>query len=227
QSGIGRYDTEQLTVHMVQHLLLGMAVPLAAVCAAPVTLVLQSGGLGTKALLRRALRSRAGGIITHPVVTWALFGGGLVVIYLTPVLGLSARHPWVHLLVHVHLVVSGSLFLAGLVGVDPSPHPMPYGARLLAVLVAVPFHAFLGLAIVTTRAPLAPSAYPSLSDQHTAGGLLWGMGELFTLVVSAIVFRHWYVYDQREAVRADRRADNAEAARLEAEARAFDVTPPA
>ena len=101
----------------------------------------------------------------------------------------------------------GCLFLAGLVGADPSPRPLGHGARLLSVLTAVPFHAFLGLAILSARAPLAPVAYPSLSDQRTAAGLLWGMGELFTLAVAAVVVRRWYVADQRAAVRADRRAD--------------------
>lgn len=208
QSGVGRYDDERLTIHMVQHLLLGMVVPFAAVCAAPITLILQSGGSGTRLVVRKALHHPAARLLTHPVITWSLFGGGMVVLYLTPLLGLAARNSWVHLAVHVHIVVSGGLFLAGLVGADPSPRPLPHGARLLAALTAVPFHAFLGLAIYSATKPLAPDAYPSLSDQHAAAGLLWGMGELFTLAVAAVVVRRWYLADQREGVRADRAADN-------------------
>ena len=211
QSGIGRYDTQRFTIHMVQHLLLGMVVPFAGVCAAPLTLALQSGGPGTRRVLRSALRSRWGRVLSHPVVTWVLFGGGLAVVYLTPVLTISAHNAAVHLLVHAHLLVSGSLFLAGLVGSDPSPRPLPFAGRLLSALTAVPFHAFLGLALLSAAAPLAPSVYPSLSDQRTAAGLLWGMGELFTLAVAAVVVRRWYVADQREAGRADRRADAAAA----------------
>src|SRR4029077_3453066 len=75
QSGIGRYDTERLSVHMAQHLLLGMIVPLLAVCAAPVTLALQAGGPATKRSLRACLHSPGGRFLTHPVVTWLLFGG--------------------------------------------------------------------------------------------------------------------------------------------------------
>lgn len=215
QSGVGRYDTERLTVHMVQHLLLGMVVPFAIVCAAPLTLALQSGGPGTRRLLRTALRHPVARALTHPVVTWLVFGGGMVALYLTPLLGLAARNDAVHLAVHVHLVAAGCLFLAGLVGADPSPRPMPYGARLLAALTAVPFHAFLGLALLSAAEPLDP-AYPDLADQRAAGGLLWGMGELFTLAVAAVVVRRWYLADQREGRRLDRRADRA-AARREAE----------
>ncbi|MGI8756498.1 MAG: cytochrome c oxidase assembly protein [Acidimicrobiales bacterium] len=207
QSGLARYDDERLTIHMVQHLLLGMAMPFAVVVAAPLTLILQSGRPGTRSLVRRCLNHPAARLVTHPVVTWGLFGGGLVALYLTPLLGLAARNEAVHLAVHAHLVVTGSLFLAGLVGADPSPRPLAHGARLLAALTAVPFHAFLGLAMITASRPLAPQAYPSLSDQRTAAGLLWGMGELFTVAVAAVVVRRWYVADQRAAARADRRAD--------------------
>lgn len=212
QSGIGRYDDTSLTVHMVQHLLLGMVVPFAAVSAAPLTLALQAGRPGTRLLLRRALHHRLARLITNPVATWVLFGGGMVVLYLTPLLELSARNGWVHLAVHLHLVVAGSLFLAGLVGADPSPRPLPHAARLLAVLTAVPFHAFLGLAMTSASSPLAPQAYPSLADQRTAAGLLWGMGELFTLAVAAVVVRRWYLAEQRAAVRSDRIDDAQRAA---------------
>lgn len=207
QSGIARYDTDRLTIHMVQHLLLGMVVPFAVVCAAPLTLALQGGRTGTRRLVRRALHHPVARLVSNPVMTWVAFGGGIMVIYLTPVLELSARNALVHLAVHAHVVTSGCLFLSGLVGADPTPRPLGYGARLLSVLTAVPFHAFLGLALLSASAPLAPEAYPSLADQRTAAGLLWGMGELFTLAVAAVVVRQWYVADQRAAARADRRAD--------------------
>jgi cytochrome c oxidase assembly factor CtaG len=207
QSGIGRYDTERLTVHMVQHLLLAMVVPFLAVRAAPLTLVLQAGGPATRRYARRALHHRAARAVTHPVVAWALFGGGMVVIYLTPLLALAARHDVVHLAVHTHLVASGALFLGIVVGADPSPRPLGHGARLLATLLAVPFHAFLGLALLTASEPLAPEAYPSLSDQRTAAAILLGSGELLSLAVAAVVVRSWYVADQRLARRLDRRAD--------------------
>jgi putative copper resistance protein D len=110
-----------------------------------------------------------------------------------------------HVLVHVHFVVVGCLFLWALVGIDVTPRPIPYGARLLAVLVAVPFHAFLGLVIFTAATPLAPSVYPSLADQHAAAGILWASGELLTLLIAGIVFAQWWAAEQRASVRLDRR----------------------
>lgn len=206
QSGVARYEEARLWVHMVQHSLLGLLVPLLLVLSAPLTLALQSAAPGTRRLLRAGLHSRAAQVIAHPLVAWALFGGGLVALYLTPLLDLAVRHDAVHLLVHGHVVASGALFLAVLVGVDPLPGRLPHGARLLALLVAVPFHAFVGLALLSSGSPVAPDAYPSLTDQRTAAGLFWGTGELFTVVVAAVIVRQWWVGEQRAAARDDRAA---------------------
>jgi len=201
QSGVGRYEDQELWVHMVQHVLLGMAVPLLVVLAAPLTLVLQTAQPGTRQVLRNVLRSPATHVLTHPLVGWALFGGSLVVLYLTPLLDLAARNDVVHLAIHVHVVAVGILFLTPLVGVDVLPRRLPHPARLLALLVAVPFHAVVGLAMMSSGSPIDPETYPGLADQRTAASLFWGAGELFTLVASAIVVRRWWAAEQRAAAR--------------------------
>jgi cytochrome c oxidase assembly factor CtaG len=201
QSGVGRYEGDRFWVHMVQHVLLGMVVPLLVVLSAPLTLALQTARPPTRRGLRRVLHSPAASIATHPLVGWCLFGGGLVVIYLTPLLDLAARNDLVHLAVHAHVVGSGMLFLVPLVGVDPLPRRLPHPARLLALLAAIPFHAFVGLAMLSAGSPLAPEAYPSLDDQRQAAGLFWGAGEIFTLVAAAVVMRQWWVSEQRAADR--------------------------
>jgi cytochrome c oxidase assembly factor CtaG len=214
QSGIARHEDARMWVHMAQHALLGLAVPLLLVLAAPLTLALQSAAPATRQTLRTALRTRPAHVLAHPVMAWALFGGGLVVIYLTPLLELSVRNDAVHLLVHAHVVVSGTLFLAVLVGVDPLPGRPPSAARLLALMVAVPFHAVVGLALLSSNSAVAPDAYPLLSDQRTAAGLFWGTGEVFTVVVAAVIVRQWWVDEQRAAARDDRAADRAAARAL-------------
>ncbi len=200
-SGIGRFEGDRLWVHMLQHALLGLALPLLVVLSAPLTLALQTARPGARQALRTTVHSRPAGVLTHPVVAWCLFGGGLVVIYLTRLLDVAARNDAVHLLVHAHVVLSGTLFLAVLVGVDPLSNRPPAAARLLALLVAVPFHAVVGLALLSAGTPVAADAYPRLSDQRTAGGLFWGTGELFTLVVAGIILRQWWLGERRAEAR--------------------------
>jgi cytochrome c oxidase assembly factor CtaG len=188
--------------------LLGIVVPLLVVLAAPLRLALQAGAAGTRQLLRTALHSPGGRLCAHPLVGWGLFGGGLVAIYLTPLLDLAARHDLVHLAVHAHVVGSGVLFLVPLVGVDTLPRRLPHPARLLALLAAIPFHAFVALAMLTASSPLAPDAYPSLDDQRQAAALFWGAGEIFTVAAAAVVMRQWWVAEQRAAARESRRLDD-------------------
>ena len=75
-------------LHMWEHILIGMAAPLLLALGAPVTLALQTAGPGTRRGIRRALHSRAGAVVAHPVVGWLLFGGTIVVVAFSPVLEL-------------------------------------------------------------------------------------------------------------------------------------------
>ncbi len=204
QSGIGAHDQTSLTAHVVQHLLLGMVGPFLAACAAPLTLALQAAHPATRRLLRRGLRHPVTRTLTRPIVGFVAFGATVVAMLFTPLLALTARNDLVHVAVHAHLVVVGSLFLWPLVGADVLLHRPSHGARLLIVLAAVPFHAFVGMAMLTASTPIS-DAYPSIDEQRRAAGILWASGELLTLAVAAVVFASWYAADQRIAARADRR----------------------
>lgn len=204
QSGVATHDTSSLTAHVLQHVLLGMAVPLLAALAAPVTLVLQAADPTTRQVVRRALHSPVARILSHPVLGFGAFGASLVVLTFSPLLDVAARNDVVHLLVHVHLVVIGSLFVWPLIGIDPVPERPAHGARLLIVMASVPFHAFVGVALLSASTPLF-DVYPSIDDQRRAAGLLWGAGELFTLAMAGVVFVDWYRADQRAGARHDRR----------------------
>ena len=191
--------------HMTGHVLLGMVAPILLGLGAPVTLILQSVTRSAKRSLLRAMHSSPARILASPLVGFALFGATLVGLYLSPLFSLSLRNPAAHAAIHAHFLAAGCIFLWPLLGTDPLPRPLPYGARILTVLAAVPFHAFLGMVLLSTRSPLAPADYPSLADQHAAAGLLWISGELMTVVMAGIVLRAWMAADDRDAARIDRR----------------------
>ena len=204
-AGAGVAPGSSFTAHMTEHVAVGMVAPLLLALGAPITLALQSSGPSTSRALRLLLRSRAVRLLTHPVVAWLLFGATLVALVFSPLLEWSAHNDAVHALVHTHFLFAGSLFAATFIAIDPIPHPLPHGARLLGVLLLVPFHAFVGVALLTARQPLFPTVYPALSDQHSAAGVLWSSGELLTLAMGGIVFARWWAAEQRAAVRIDRR----------------------
>jgi putative copper resistance protein D len=58
-----------------------------------------------------------------------------------------------------------------------------------------------------------------LDDQHLAGGILWGSGDLVALALFGVLFTQWVRESMREAKREDRRLDLLEARERAASAR--------
>ncbi len=216
QSGLAQYDRTLFSLHVLQHVLLGMVGPLLLVLGAPVTLALQACRRPAQQRLIRVLHSRPLAVLTHPATVWVLFGGTLVALYFSGLYELSLRSDAVHALVHVHFVIVGFLFMGYVVGIDSFAFGFGYGARLLYVLVLLPFHAFIGVALLGSDRVLASGWYtqvvrpwgPSaLDDQRLGAGILWAAGELVGVVALAIVLYQWMRHEEREGARLDRRLD--------------------
>jgi putative membrane protein len=203
QSGIATADVTSFTAHVIQHLLLGMLAPILLALGAPVTLALQSSKRELRARLIKILHSRPVAVITHPVTAWSLFGGSMFALYFTPLYAATLRSTALHDLTHLVFVTAGCLFFWPVVGIDPMPHRMPYGARILYVLLALPFHTIIGVALLTQTKLIAPGI--TLSDQQTGAGILWTAGELMGLIAMMIVAAQWMTAEEREAIRQDRR----------------------
>jgi cytochrome c oxidase assembly factor CtaG len=228
-SGLGTYDTTLLSVHMVQHMILSMMVPLFLALGAPVTLMLRTLPPRPRRWLLALLHSRPAAVLSFAPLTLALFVLSPWALYFTSWYDASLHSPFVHEMMHLHLVVVGSLFFWPSLGVDPVPGRVPFPLRMLLIFLTLPFHAFLGVTIMGQESLIGGSWYPSLpmtwlpdpaADQHLAGGILWGSGDLVGLVFIAVLFTQWVRSSMREADREDRRLD-----RLEAQA--ARRTPPA
>ena len=200
-SPLAAHDTTDFPAHVVQHLLLAMVAPPLLALGAPVTLLLQAGSRVVQRRVTSVLRSRLVAVITYPGVAWVLFGGSLIGLYFTPLYAATLRHPWLHDLLHVHFVVVGMLFFWPVVGLDPGRWHLHHGARLLYVLVALPFHAIVGLALISSHAPLWHEY--SLANQQAGGGAMMLGGDLITLAIVGIVLRQWIAADERLAARLD------------------------
>jgi putative copper resistance protein D len=229
-SGLGAYDTTLLSVHMVQHMVLSMVVPLFLALGAPVTLMLRTFPARPRRWLLALLHSRLAAVLSFAPLTFLLFVISPWALYFSSWYDASLHSELVHEFMHLHLVVVGSLFFWPLVGADPVPGRVAYPFRLLLIVLTLPFHAFLGVTIMSQEQLIGGSWYPSLpmgwlpdpaSDQHLAGGILWGSGDLVGLMFLAVLFTQWVRSSMREAVREDRRLDRIEAqdARREASPR--------
>ncbi|GEP37043.1 hypothetical protein NPS01_07060 [Nocardioides psychrotolerans] len=222
-SGLAAYDTTLLSLHMVQHMLLSMVVPLALALGAPVTLALRTLPARPRRWLLVVLHSRVAKVLSFPPLTFLLYVISPWALYFSGWYDASLDSVYVHEMMHVHLVAVGTLFFWPLMGIDPLPGRVGYPFRVLLTVLTLPFHAFLGVTIMSQEMLLGGDHYPGLADgpmgswlpdafddQQLAGGILWGAGDLVGLTFFAVLFTQWVRSSMQEAKREDRRLDLAE-----------------
>jgi cytochrome c oxidase assembly factor CtaG len=221
-SSLGTYDDTLLSMHMAQHMVLSMVAPVFMALGAPITLALRTLPPSPRHALLTALHSRVARVLTFPAVTFGLFVLTPWVLYFSSLYPATLHSDALHDLMHLHFVVVGCLFFWPLLGLDPVPGRMMYPLRMLMMFATLPFHAFLGVTIMSMSTLIGGSYYPDLHrhwppspmrDQTVAGGILWGSGDIVGLVIFLVLFVQWARESQREAVRTDRRLDREEAER--------------
>jgi len=223
-SGLGTYDLTLLSVHMVQHMILSMLVPMALALGAPVTLALRTLPPRPRRWLLAALHSWPAKVLSFPPLTLILYVVSPWALYFTGWYPATLHSTYLHEVLHLHLVLVGSLFFWPILGVDPVPGRVAYPFRMLLVVLTLPFHAFLGVTIMGEEELIGGSWYPDLhdgpmgawlpdphDDQHLAGGILWGSGDLVALMLFGVLFTQWVRDSMKEAAREDRRLDLLEA----------------
>ncbi len=217
-SGLAAYDTTLFGVHMVQHMLLAMVAPIFLALGAPVTLALRTLPPRPRAWLLAVLHSRAAAVLTFPLVPWLLFVASPFALYFTGWYDATLDNRYLHEALHVHFLAVGSLFFWPLLGIDPVPGRRSYPLRMLLLAATLPFHAFLGVAIMSVPASgsslIARDHYLALHpvgqavyQQEVGGGLLWASGDLVGLLFLAVTLTQWMRASEREAAREDRRLD--------------------
>jgi putative copper resistance protein D len=231
-SGVGRYMPAMFSMHMAAHMLLSMLTPVLLVLGAPVTLALRAlpaagrdDPPGPREWILAAVHSRVSRILTNPVVATALFVAGFYGLYFGGIFDAAAGSHAAHIAMNLHFLLTGYLFYWVVIGVDPTPRPIPSLGKLAMVFASLPLHAFFGVALMSTNTVLAGSFYESLKlywhddligDQRLGGGIAWAAGEVPLVLVLMALLIQWRRSDQRTATRLDRAADRDDDADLAA-----------
>ncbi|WP_445166104.1 cytochrome c oxidase assembly protein [Mycolicibacterium sp. Dal123E01] len=231
-SGVGRYMPAMFSMHMAAHMLLSMLVPVLLVLGAPVTLALRAlptagkgNPPGPREWLLDALHSRWSRFFTHPVVATVVFVAGFYGLYFGGIFDAAVSNHGAHVLMNLHFLMSGYLFYWVVIGVDPTPRPLPPVAKIGMVFASLPLHAFFGVVMMGQQRVLGESFYRSLhlnwhtdllDDQHLGGGIAWAAGEIPLVVVMIALLVQWSRSDRRTAKRLDRAADRDDDADLAA-----------
>jgi putative copper resistance protein D len=229
-SGVGRYMPAMFSMHMVVHMCLSMLIPILLVLGAPVTLALRAlpaagrdDPPGMRDWLLAALHSRLSRFLTNPVVATVLFVAGFYGLYLSNLFDSTASSHAGHLAMNLHFLLSGYLFYWVVIGVDPTPRPIPPLAKVAVVFASLPLHAFFGVVLMGTKKVLGADYYRSLGlswhtdllgDQRLGGGIAWAAGEFPLVIVMLALLIQWARSDRRTATRLDRAAERDDDAEL-------------
>jgi putative copper resistance protein D len=187
-SSIEAYGHALLWVHMIQHLLLIMVVPVLLIWGQPVRL-----------WLNRPPRGRLARWLTFPVLTVGFYTAALVATHLTGFQEAMATQPLVHHGEQILYLVSGYLLFWPLAGSEASPWPVPHIVRFALLGLAMGADTLVGVALMLTSHPLAPSTAmmrpgwgPSLlADQTLSGAIMWVGGDVLMLLLMLAVVAQW------------------------------------
>jgi putative membrane protein len=173
-SGIGAGADERLSAHMVEHMLIWLAVAPLLVAGAPVRLALFASGTTGRRRLGRALRARPARALTGPVVSTALFSTVIVLTSIPAVFDLTVEDDLVHVAEHALYLVTAVLVWAPLIGADPLPHRVGLAGRCWCVVACMVPMAAVSVWLLVAGAPVyapyrvALGAPAALADQRLA-----------------------------------------------------------
>ncbi|MEV4969538.1 cytochrome c oxidase assembly protein [Streptomyces scopuliridis] len=222
-SGLATYGKVLFSVHMGQHMVLAMTVPILLVLGAPATLALRAlpsapkGGLpGPREALLKLLHSRYVRVVSHPVVASVLFIGSAFAVYYSSLFETLMSSHLGHVVMLVHFLGVGLLFFWVIIGIDPGPRRPPYMGKLFVLILTMPFHSWFSISLMSSTDLIGAGwwntldrpwvAYP-LDDQYNAGAIAWATGDIPVLITTIILAIQWVRSDAREARRIDRTID--------------------
>lgn len=214
------YGMLLFSVHMLQKMVLTVLSAMLLMLGAPVSLAIRAlPRHGWAAVFRRlllgVLRSPIARFIAHPVVTTVIFVGSLYGIYFTPVFDVLMQTWWGNVGMLMFFLGAGLLAYGGTFALGPWPHRPSAPLRLVELALPGPLHAFFAVALMLASAPIVRAfADPPvdwridvLTDQLAAGNIVWGFGEVPSMIAFLVVFVQWIRSDERGAQNTDHRVD--------------------
>jgi putative copper resistance protein D len=195
QGGIAAYSDALFWMHMVEHLLLIMVVPLGLIGGRPWDLLLAV----TSGRAAGPLRGPVVSLLTHPLVTLALYTAAIAGTHLTGFMNSLMMHAWLHGLESAVYVVAGFLFFTPLVSDAPIRWRLSQPMRMMVLVVAMPVDTFTGVILGQTTvypwpmmAMMHPAWGPSLIDDlHAGGAVMWIGGDAIMAVLMGVAAVAW------------------------------------
>ena len=197
-SGIDTYAMSVFWVHMIEHLLLIMVVPMLLVLGHPLTVSREALSDRGRDRFDRFVRTGPVALITSPLIGLAAYAAVIIGTHLTGFMDAMAVHGWLMPVEQAMYVVAGWLLLLTLIGDEPVRWRLPYLSRVLLLLVAMVPDTVVGIVLLQSNHVLFPTfmsqrpgwSPDAVADQQIAGGLMWAAGDglMMAVAVAVVIF---------------------------------------
>ncbi|MHB2001495.1 MAG: cytochrome c oxidase assembly protein [Solirubrobacteraceae bacterium] len=216
-SGIDFYADYLLSIHMVEHMLLLLLAPPLLLWGAPVRLALGASRGRARRAIARALHSRVVSLVSRPLFALVAFALVVLGVELTGLFELSLRNQTVHELEHGAYLLAGLLLFAPLVGADPLPNPPGTLGRFSLMMAAMTVMTIPGAMLTFAHSVWYPYyiaashavGHSALSDQASAGAIMWVGGGIVMLGLSLLFAMQGMLREERRQRRRELHQDAA------------------
>jgi len=184
-----------LSVHMTQHLALMTVVAPLVVLGRPWPRMWLPFPLSARravggALSRSHSFRRGAGLLRRPWVALAVQSAMVALWHVPQLYDAAARNEWIHVLEHVCFVVPSLIFWGALLGAPPVRARIGDMQRSLCFAAAMVPMWILAIVLAFAPSPIY-AAYPSLTDQQLAAGVMWVPGSLTYFIAAFYFFYRW------------------------------------
>lgn len=132
-----------------------------------------------------------------PLAALTLNIGGMALLYFTPLYAAMHAQPWLHLLVHFHIMAAGVLFALVVAGTEPLPHRAPFGWRVGILLAGMTLHAVLAKQMYAQGLPLGVG---TTEETQLAARQMYYWGDFSEVLLGVLLYWGWL--RERDRVRA-------------------------
>jgi putative membrane protein len=184
-----------LSAHMTQHVVLMTVIPPLVVYGRPWPRMWLPFPLSARRAVGGALsRSRSfrlfGSFLVLPWVALAVQSAMIGLWHVPQLYDAAAGNEWIHVLEHVCFVAPALVFWGALLDAPPVRARIDHLHRAVWFVAAMVPMWILAIYLAFAPAPVY-SAYPSLTDQQLAAGIMWVPGSLTYFVAAVVAFYRW------------------------------------
>ncbi|MEC1158471.1 cytochrome c oxidase assembly protein [Cytobacillus horneckiae] len=178
---------QDFRIHMIGHLLLGMAGPLLMVLSKPVSLLLRSIPIRNARRITAVLRKKFFHALMNPLLPALLNIGGLWVLYKTDLFVLMHHSMWLYAIIHAHIFLAGYFFTASIIYIDKTPYGYSFVYRAIILILALAGHQILAKSLYA----YPPDGVP-ITQAEAGSMIMYYGGDAVDLVIIIIFCYQWY-----------------------------------